>query len=135
MCRTLRGGRADAITVRTPWAGKHRSALTVCSLTCFESSSNVPSRSIATSRMAERPASTQAAVAAGSVVGGCFDADRLMACAERIIVAAPRAAGRSTHGANLARVQVDDQRLLERFAGNPLDGGSICLELLDVRGV
>src|SRR6266566_5025186 len=48
MCRTLRGGRAEAMTTLTPIDGRHRSAPTVRSLTCLESVSSVPSRSTAT---------------------------------------------------------------------------------------
>ena len=49
MCRTLRGGRADAMTTRTPRAGSPTRAIAVCSLIRLESFSSVPSRSIATS--------------------------------------------------------------------------------------
>src|SRR3954467_13506649 len=51
MCRTLRGGRAEAITTFTPVAGKQRSATAALAQTFFDLSSNVPSRSIATSLM------------------------------------------------------------------------------------
>src|SRR5689334_20893717 len=49
MCRTLRGGRADAITTFTLLRGRQRSACTVWALTCLLEFSRVPSRSMATS--------------------------------------------------------------------------------------
>src|SRR5438105_13436250 len=49
MCRTLRGDRAEAMTVFTPASGRQHNASAVWSLTFFESFRRVPSRSIATS--------------------------------------------------------------------------------------
>src|SRR4051812_32327277 len=49
MCRTLRGGRAEAITTFTLLPGRQRNACTVWALTCLLEFSRVPSRSMATS--------------------------------------------------------------------------------------
>src|SRR4051794_36071412 len=84
MCRTLRGGRAEAITTLTPLPGRHFSACTVCALTCLLLLSSVPSRSMATSLIGnsdmEIPSadSSQAfAAGLGSAMGRliffCFD--------------------------------------------------------------
>src|SRR3954468_17519771 len=51
MCRTERGGRAEAITTLIPRAGRPANAAAVRSVTCLESLSSVPSRSTATRRM------------------------------------------------------------------------------------
>src|SRR5947209_8468865 len=51
MCRTLRGGRAEAITTCTARRGRQQSASTVRRLTRLSRSSSVPSRSTATSRI------------------------------------------------------------------------------------
>src|SRR5580765_1151056 len=52
MCRTLRGGRAEAIITFTPADGRHLSAAAARSETFFERSSSVPSKSMATSLIA-----------------------------------------------------------------------------------
>src|SRR3954467_12851943 len=84
MCRTLRGGRAEAMTTFTPLPGRHFSACTVCALTCLLLLSSVPSRSMATSLIGysdmEIPSadSSQAfaagrGIAAGRLIFFCFD--------------------------------------------------------------
>src|SRR5436190_20679292 len=73
MCRTLRGGRADAMTTFTPVAGKARSETAALAQTFFDLSSNVPSRSIATSLMIGRSV-WSAANASRALVSGMTEA-------------------------------------------------------------
>src|SRR5438270_13721664 len=70
MCRTLRGGRAEAITTLIPRRGRPSRAIAVWRLTRLESFSRVPSRSIATKPMSRFPEGSQVGTVRVGLLGG-----------------------------------------------------------------